>query len=311
MNATATRQVGVQLSLPVPTGQPQTLTTKGQAYEILRFKGKGPTLAQTIATAESTKGKQMLTLKEAREIRDDSESNAAFRNALWPGEWGYVRDLEAEEQSFAACLDHNCADRRLYAVDCYRPDYASRVVILKVTSEAAAPQGVAGELRKEEQKQCEKMNATATRQVGVQLSLPVPIGQPQTLTMKGQTCEILRFKGKGPNLTQTIAIAKSMQGKQMLTLKEARAITGDIESNAAFRNALRPGEWGYVRDAVAEALSFAACLYYNGHYGRLYTYDLNRPASTSRVMILKVISEVAAPQAQAELQASVPVREEK
>jgi hypothetical protein len=162
----ATKQGSVQLPLPVPIGQPQTFTVKGQTYEILRFKGKGPTLAQTITIAESMQGKQMLTLKEAREIRDDSESNAAFRNAINPGEWGYVRDPEAEERSSAAFLVHYSADRRLYAIYDYRPDDASRVVILKVDSKAPAPQEVAGELRKEEQKQCKKMNATATRQHG-------------------------------------------------------------------------------------------------------------------------------------------------
>jgi hypothetical protein len=152
MNATATRQGGVQLSLPVPIGQPQTLTVKGQAYEILRFGGKGPNLEQTIAMAESMQGKQMLTLKEAREITGDIESNTAFRNAINPGEWGYVRNPETEERSFAACLDHNRADRRLYAFIYFWPASASRVVILKVTSETAAPQEIAGELRKEEQK---------------------------------------------------------------------------------------------------------------------------------------------------------------
>jgi hypothetical protein len=135
--------------LPGSTGF-TIFTVKGQEYEIHRFlEGKGPNLTQTIAMAESTKGKQMLTLKEAREIRDDSESTATFRNALRPGEWGYVRDQESEARSFAAYLGHNSGGRRLYAGGYGRPDDASRVVILKVTSEAAAPQEVAGELRKE------------------------------------------------------------------------------------------------------------------------------------------------------------------
>jgi hypothetical protein len=76
--------------LPVPIGQPQTFTVNGQTYEILRVEGKGPILAQTIAMAKSMEGRQTLTLKEAREIRDDSESNTAFRNALELDEWSEV-----------------------------------------------------------------------------------------------------------------------------------------------------------------------------------------------------------------------------
>jgi hypothetical protein len=143
-------QPETRAQLPVPIGQPQTLTMKGQTYEILRFKGKGPNLAQTIAMAESMQGKQMLTLKEAREITGDSESNLAFRNALWPGEWGYVRDPESEAQSYAPCLQYSSLNGRLYSLYYFRPASASRVVILKVTSEAAAPQETAGELRKEQ-----------------------------------------------------------------------------------------------------------------------------------------------------------------
>jgi hypothetical protein len=162
MNATATRQGSAgedktatahqpetKAQLPVPIGRPQTFTVKGQAYEILRFsEGKGPNLAQTIAMVEPMQGRRMLTLKEAREIIGDGKSNAAFRNALRPDEWGYVRNPESEACSYAACLGRAAGGWRLYA-HVYWPDYASPVVILKVTSEAAAPQEVAGELRKE------------------------------------------------------------------------------------------------------------------------------------------------------------------
>jgi|GEM_PF-3268447 hypothetical protein len=130
-------QPATRAQLPVSTGS-ETFTVKGQRYEILRFEGKGPTLAQTIAIAESMQGKQMLTLKEARAIIDDSESNAAFRNALNPGEWAYIRDQEAEGLSCASCLDHDGDYGMLYAGDCCMPDVASQVVILKVTSEAGA-----------------------------------------------------------------------------------------------------------------------------------------------------------------------------
>ncbi len=128
-----------------------TFTVNGQTYEVLRFpEGKGPTLAQSI---EIAKGRgEMLTIQEAREIRDNSKSNAAFKNALKPGEWTYVRDQKSEERSRAAYLDRYRYYRRLDVYDYDWPDDAARVVVLKKAgSEAAsasAPQ-VAKSLRVE------------------------------------------------------------------------------------------------------------------------------------------------------------------
>jgi hypothetical protein len=125
----------------VPIGRPETFTVNNQkTYEILRFEGKGPTLAQTIAIAKPMRGKQMLTLKEAMEITGGIESNTAFRKALRPGEWGYVRDPESEGRSWAAYLGHDGVNRRLCAGDNFGPEGTSRVLILKVESKAPATQ---------------------------------------------------------------------------------------------------------------------------------------------------------------------------
>lgn len=128
--------------LPVPK-EPVTFTVNGQTYEILRFEGKGPNLAQTIDMAKSMKGRQMLTFEEAREISNDTgELNTAFTNALKPGEWSYIRDPESETRFGARVLLHNGDIKWMYAgIDGDGPeDNASPVVILKVTGEDATPQ---------------------------------------------------------------------------------------------------------------------------------------------------------------------------
>jgi hypothetical protein len=96
------------------------------------------------------KGRELLTLQEARKIRDEDESNAAFKNTLKPGEWGFVRDSEVEARSRAAYLDLYRDGRRLFVNDYGRPDDAARVVVLKVVgSEAAAPESLTTKLRGE------------------------------------------------------------------------------------------------------------------------------------------------------------------
>jgi hypothetical protein len=141
---------GTRAQLPVSTSS-EALIVKGQIYVILRFPyGIGPNLAQTISMVEPMKGRRMLTLKEAREIRDDSESNTAFGHALWPGEWGCVRDPKSEGRSQVAYLLHSKGSGGLCADVYCKPYEFSRVVILKVTSEAATQQDIAGKLRKEQ-----------------------------------------------------------------------------------------------------------------------------------------------------------------
>lgn len=149
MTKTIASQPETKAQLPVPK-EPVTVTVKGQKYQILRFEGKGPNLAQTIAIVESMQGKQMLTLKEAREIiHDRGELNTAFRKALKPCEWGYVRDPESEARSFGAYLNYGSVRGGLHAYDNSKPTDASIVVILKVTSGAPAAQEIADRLRKE------------------------------------------------------------------------------------------------------------------------------------------------------------------
>lgn len=118
----------------------ERFAVNGQNYAVHRFaEGKGPTLEGAISFA---KGRgEMLTLEEARAIRDNPTANAAFRNVMKPGDWTYVRDSASEDRSWAAYLDRYW-DWGLYALRVGRADGASRVVVLKETGrEAAAPQG--------------------------------------------------------------------------------------------------------------------------------------------------------------------------
>ncbi|MHB1830699.1 MAG: hypothetical protein ACYCO0_04880, partial [Candidatus Micrarchaeaceae archaeon] len=135
----------------------ETVTVNGQKYAILRLEGHGLTLAQAIRLAKA-EGKEMLTLDEAREIRDSKESNAAFRMVLKPGDWTYVRDKKSELRSLAACLDCYGAKpwTNLLAYGDLGSEGSSRVLILKearskptmVTSESSGMSNPAEESKK-------------------------------------------------------------------------------------------------------------------------------------------------------------------
>lgn len=135
----------------------ETITVNGQKYAILRIEGYGLTLAQAIRLSK-VEGKEMLTLDEAREIRDSKESNAAFRMVLKPGDWTYVRDKKSELRSLAACFDYYGARpwANLLAYGDLGPEGSSRVLILKearskptmVTSESSGMPDSAEESKK-------------------------------------------------------------------------------------------------------------------------------------------------------------------
>jgi hypothetical protein len=115
--------------------------------------------------------------------------------------------------------------------------------------------------------------------------LPVPTSS-STFKVNGQTYEILRYHGKTqPNLEEAIAISK---GKgELLTVDEAKEITGDIKSNVAFRKALKPGEWSYVRNPKLEKQSIAARLIQYYAVGGFKVDDSCKPDDFSQVVILK------------------------
>jgi hypothetical protein len=146
MGKTTTLQPETRAQLPVPIGS-ETFAVKGQRYEILRFKGKGPNLEQTIAIAKSMQGRRMLTPAEAKKISDDrGELNTTFRNILKPDESGYVSDPQTEQLSYGTWFGHISG---ILFIACGMPSAVSSVVILKVTSEATAPRDIAVKLRKE------------------------------------------------------------------------------------------------------------------------------------------------------------------
>jgi hypothetical protein len=152
--ATATTfqpQIRVQVQIPV-SATSQLFTVNSQKYEILRFdEGRGINLAQTRAMAESMKGRRMLTLKEADKIKEDSESNTAFRKALRPGNSGYLSDLESERRSWYPFLSYPIGDNPL-TIGYGNPVGPHTALILKVTNEAAAQRENAKEFRRKEQK---------------------------------------------------------------------------------------------------------------------------------------------------------------
>jgi hypothetical protein len=125
----------------------ETLIVKGQAYEILRFReGAGPNLAEAIEIAGSRAGKRMLTYNEACEIKENSESSAAFKTALGPGKWSFVRNQESEPKSLASYLLSERDTKELHVGDDSGPDFASWVIILKsVDGEPPAQQRQKGQ----------------------------------------------------------------------------------------------------------------------------------------------------------------------
>lgn len=137
MAKTTASQPETDAELPAPTSL--EVEVNDRKYEILRFPyGKGPNLAQTIAIAKSKRGKEMLTLMEAKEIRDDDDAEVAFRNVLKLGEWGHVRYPESDELSKSASLANMIEFGRLYIDEDCPPERASSVVFLKKTGGKAA-----------------------------------------------------------------------------------------------------------------------------------------------------------------------------
>jgi len=127
-------------------------TVGGTTYEVLRYAiGKGPTLAQTISIANGRPGSEMLTLAEARKIRDTADLDAAFRGAgaLEYGDWAYVRDAVSEKRGGAAWLGRVRSVDRLSASSNIGAGVAARVVVLKKTSGASvqSPANSAAALR--------------------------------------------------------------------------------------------------------------------------------------------------------------------
>ena len=134
-----------------PEVQPPVLASKrsltlanGQTYDILRYKGRGPNLEETMAILNEMRENgievEMLTHEEANEIRDNKKSNSAFTKGLGLGEWGYVLNSESKESYPATVLGNYKGGR--YGIDVvpWPSNIAARVVILKhLNSEATAP----------------------------------------------------------------------------------------------------------------------------------------------------------------------------
>jgi hypothetical protein len=122
-----------QRQLPVPISR-EIHTVKGITYEKFVFS-TALNFKAAVEFAESMKeqGYKMIEIKMAREIRDDSESNASFRKVLNGGEWTYIHDEKSESRSLAAYLVRNWFSWWVYVGDDYGPDKRSQVVVLEKT----------------------------------------------------------------------------------------------------------------------------------------------------------------------------------
>jgi hypothetical protein len=128
-----------QLPVPIDTKTftvKNLFTLKEQTYEILIYaEGIGPNLAQTIAIAERSIGRTMLTLDEAIGIRSNNESNNAFKSELRIGKWGYLHDKNPGKRFSAAILGlfHSDSARSgVIDIGDYWHDAPAPVVILKL-----------------------------------------------------------------------------------------------------------------------------------------------------------------------------------
>ena len=109
----------------------------------------------------------------------------------------------------------------------------------------------------------------------------------KTFGVKGQSYRIIRFgEHNGPNLQQSIELAEIMIG-EMLTSLEAQQIIRS-ESSIAFGNALKQGEWSYVRDLDAEKRSQAVWLAKIEYDKGLVVHLSSKPELASIVLILKI-----------------------
>ncbi len=132
----------------IDTSSITTHVINDTAYTVIRFaEGKEPkSLAQLIQFVGSREGVEMLTISEARAIKDDPQPSFEFRHekVLQPGEWSYVRDPESEARSRAAYFLCGMDYRRLIVGGNDGADDTSQVVVLKQTKPASIQQAQAG-----------------------------------------------------------------------------------------------------------------------------------------------------------------------
>ena len=121
-----------KIRLPKEIGA-TTFTVGNAAYTVLRYtQNEAPSLRQSTAIAVD-RGEEMLTLDEAREIRDNAGLRAAFtrKGALFPGEWSYVHDQGTKEMSGAAFLSRPTIRKGALFIGRDISSYGAPVVVLK------------------------------------------------------------------------------------------------------------------------------------------------------------------------------------
>lgn len=134
--------------------------------------------------------------------------------------------------------------------------------------------------------------------------LPVSISSG-VFTASGNKYELLRFdEGKGPTLSESNQIA-NLRRREMLTSNDLEKIMENRGSNIVFRYALKPEEYGYVRDKELEkqdmAILFAQV--FNSKAKFSTSFDIEEamsPNYKANMLILKAgRSFTAAPHTQA------------
>lgn len=121
----------------------------------------------------------------------------------------------------------------------------------------------------------------------------------KTFITNGKEYEILRFPFPvGLDLKRTICATEALkaEGLEMLTYKKTQEITDNPESNAAFKEKLKPGEWAYIRDKYTESGAHAAYLIHAKVQEALYIGDCWDDCLSPVVILEKTGSEAATTQ---------------
>jgi hypothetical protein len=108
---------------------------KGKDYEILRYpKGKGPNLGQAILLSNG-RGR-LLTMEEAKTIRDDPELSTRFKDVLKPLEFAHVRDSNSDKEEYTPVFGYGRPEENLGFIQ-YDLSTPARIVILRKTGNEA------------------------------------------------------------------------------------------------------------------------------------------------------------------------------
>jgi hypothetical protein len=144
------------------------------------------------------------------------------------------------------------------------------------------------------------MSKTASLRTETKAPLPKEISAQPFMRNGEENLHLSYPEGLGPTHAESIKIAARRKGWKMLAFKTEAGKRDDAESNNVFLGVLKPGVWTYIRSAASERRSLAAGLGHGLAGGFGVGNDIRPDAHASALILRKIGSKAAVPQANTE-----------